>query len=463
MNNMTKKQNKKIIVVLGAGRCGTSLMMQILKKLGLSLSQNIIPAKAHNTLGPMEDAELAKVYDDLLLQIGSTRFLPISLDRLSDDLKKHIQSKLINIMKHNMNASESLWGFKDPFTSCLLPLWYRIFNSTDTVPVFILVVRNPAQSILSRKKHFGTLESIGELAWLVNYTEALHHSAADCYIAHYEDCFTRGEEMAEELLEYTGLDSFFGGKCIAEALQGVVKENLNRSIYETYEVQNEYLLKLYESLKQCRGKDFDRVKLMQTVNTCRKAMHSFRGWYEHAQTLQSREGKLAEKTKRHANLEKELSKFQSDLDTQQKKIKELTSKFQSDLDTKQKKIKELTSKFQSDLDAKQKKIKELNADLEAMVLDNNRLLIENKDLFEIAEKYRKRKSKERSSVQSWKREEIKIKNSSSYRLGLIFVMAVREPGKKTLLAPYYLLKLLWDIATNRDRDKVRKAHRNNSR
>jgi hypothetical protein len=460
---MTKKQNKKIIVVLGAGRSGTSLMMQILKKLGLSLSQNIIPAKAHNTLGTMEDAELAKVYDDLLLQIGSTRFLPISLDRLSDDLKSHIQSKLINIMKNNMNASESIWGFKDPFTSYLLPLWYRIFNSTDTVPVFILVVRNPAQSILSRKKHFGTLESIGELAWLVNYTEALHHSAADCYIAHYEDWFIRGEEMAEELLEYTGLDPFFQGKNVAEALQGVVKENLNRSIYEDYEVQNEYLLKLYESLKQCRGKDFNRVKLMQTVKACRKAMHSFRGWYEHAQTLQSREGKLAEKAKRHADLERELSKFQSDLDTKQKKIKELTSKSQSDLDTKQKKIKELTSKFQSDLDTKQKKIKELNADLEDMVLDNNRLLIENKDLFEIAENYRKRESKKLQPIQNWNREAIELKNSTSYRLGRIFIDAFREPGKRTLLIPYYLVELAWDIVIRRGKSNDEKAHRNNSR
>ena len=442
---MTKKQNNKIIVVLGAGRCGTSLMMQILKKLGLSLSQNIIPAKAHNTLGPMEDAELAKVYDDLLLQIGSTRFLPISLDRLSDDLKSRIQSKLINIMKNNMNASKSIWGFKDPFTSCLLPLWYRIFNSTDTVPVFILVVRNPAQSILSRKKHFGTLESIGELAWLVNYTEALHHSAADCYIAHYEDLFTRGEEMAEELLEYTGLDEFFQGKNVSEALQGVVKQNLNRSIYEDYEVQNEYLLKLYESLKQCRGKDFDRIKLMQTVKSCRKAMHSFRGWYEHAQTLQSREGKLAEKAKRNADLERELSKYKSDLDTKQKEIKELTSTYKSDLDT------------------KQKTIKELNADLEGMVLDNNRLLIENKDLCEINENYRKRESKKLQPIQSWNWEAIELKNSTSYRLGRIFIDAFREPGKRTLLIPYYLGELAWDIVIRRGKNTVGKAHRNNSR
>lgn len=442
---MAQTIQRKTIVVLGSGRSGTSLLMEVLAKLGMSTSKDLVLPSEQNPHGGFEDTEIFSLQNKLLNIISTTTYIPLPDDWLNLPGVSIIGSELENIAQERLQQAETIWGFKDPKTSLFLPIWTQIFNKLKIVPIYVLTLRHPAQVVLSMKKQYNTSESQSELFWLNKNVESLRHTSAGCYIAHYEDWFTRGEEMAEELLEYTGLDAFFQGKSVAEDLQGVVKQNLNRSIYEDYEVQNEYLLKLYESLKQCRGKDFDRVKLMQTVNTCRKAMHSFRGWYEHAQTLQSREGKLAEKAKRNTDLEREMSKYKSDLDTQQKKIKELTSKYKSDLDT------------------KQKKIKELNADLEDMVLDNNRLLIENKDLFEINENYRKRKSKERSSVQSWKREVIKLKNSSSYRLGLIFVMAFREPGKKTLLVPYYFLRLVWDIATNRDRNKVRKDHKHNSR
>lgn len=412
---MTALLKNRVIVVLGAGSCGTSLVMQVLNKLGLSMSQSLMPVKTHNKpFDPTEDEEIAKVYDNLLQQIGSTRLLPISFDPLPDDLNSRIQSQLTTIFRKNMDASKTIWGFKDPFTSCMLPFWFRIFNATNTVPVFILAVRNPAHSIRSRKKHFGTPESIGELAWLVNYVEALYHCAADCYIVHYEDWFKRGEEITEAFLEYTGMDAYFKEESVAEAIRGVINETLSRSIYDDYEVQNEYVIKLYDTLINCRGLDFDRADLMNTVKECRRIIRGFRGWYRHGHEL------------------KQLEKPGKDL-----------------------------AKIQTKLNRKQKQVNKLEYDLEKLVLENSRLLIENTELSDEVKNHRMQSAvtprDQARRLEYWRREAIVLKHSYSFRLGQIILNAFKLPGKNTILMPYYIVKLILYIISGRGRDELSKA------
>ena len=411
---MTAEPNKKIIVVLGAGRCGTSIVMQVLEKLGLSMSQNLVLPRAHNLRGPMEDADIAKVYDDLLQTAGSTRMMPLLLDRISDELKSQTRSRLKNIIVSNLQAANTIWGFKDPFTSSLLPLWFRIFNSTATIPVFILAVRNPAHSVISRKKHFGTLESIGELAWLVNYSEALHHTAADCYIVHYEDWFTRGEEMAGEILDYTGLNDFFGEGSVAGILESVINNEMNRSIYEDYEAQNEHVIRLYNALNNCRGRDFDRTGLMRAVKDCRSAMRDFLGWCEPRPQVGQPDALVEE-----------------------------------------------LSEVKKRLKRKRNAVDKMSSDLESLVLENNRLLNENQDLVAEVRNYRLQSAAPVPDLdiqaRQWIKECLILKNSYSYRLGQIFVNAFKAPGKNTILMPYFLVKLVLDIISGRGREELRKA------
>jgi regulator of replication initiation timing len=129
-------------------------------------------------------------------------------------------------------------------------------------------------------------------------------------------------------------------------------------------------------------------------------------------------------------------------------------------------LKKELSKLKIKLDAKQKNIKRLNSDLENLVLENNRLLIENKNISDEIENYHMQSAAPTQSqdnrINYWKREAIVLQNSYSFRLGQIIINGFKMPGKSTLLMPYYIVKMILDIIKGRGRDELKKALERNS-
>ena len=132
----------------------------------------------------------------------------------------------------------------------------------------------------------------------------------------------------------------------------------------------------------------------------------------------------------------------------------------------------------------EERIKALEHKLEELTLENNRIVMEQKDLFDEAEHLRRKiaaisrvramPGAEAASVSADKeapisllsvaqeyrpiystQEAIELRYSYSYRLGRILLDAVCRPGKNTLLMPYYLVQLVWDMVTGRGRLKVK--------
>jgi hypothetical protein len=355
---MTDNKIHRVIVVLSPGRSGTSLLMKALGAMGMRLSENMIPGSVGNPEGFFEDVDIVEVHKELLQNLNTHPVLPLPDGWFESESTKKAKPKLKKILEDRLQESNTIWGFKDPRTASFLPLWNRILSAPGTVPVFILAVRDPAVVATSLKHQVNREEVITELQWLQRTTDALYHTSADCFIVHYEDWFTRPFELAQGLLEYTGLHQYFSGD-LEVALKDVIKPNLNRSIYDDYKVQNEYVIKLYEVLKDCREAKFDRQKLMAEVKKSRRAINGFKGWY-----LQER--------KKHDQLSKVLKR---DLE----KAKEQNKK----------RIKALEAEHERSLQQKDERIKALEADLEKMVLRNNNLLKESKDYFEQIENLRK--------------------------------------------------------------------------
>jgi hypothetical protein len=302
---MTDQQAKRVIVLLSPGRSGTSLLMKALSAMGMSLSDNMIPGSVGNPEGFFEDAEIVDVHKQLLSDLGTLPTLPLPAGWLETEPTKKARPRLRKILESRLADSNSIWGFKDPRTVNFLPLWNRILNAPGTVPVFILAIRDPAAVAVSLNRQINRENTITELQWLLRTTEALNHTAADCFIVHYEDWFTRPVQQAQGLLRYTGLDQYFSGN-IEEALKNVIKPNLNRAVYEEYQVQNEYTLKLYDVLKDCRGEEFDRQRVMSVVKECRKAMNGFKGWYIEAHKNIVRKSQVIEKLEKERVREEEL-------------------------------------------------------------------------------------------------------------------------------------------------------------
>jgi len=321
--------SKKIIVILGPGRSGTSLLMHILYHLGMGVSDNLIAESVANPLGPFEDAEIFETQTALLQELGTNVFVPMPDGWLQDKASFRTIANLEKIIQNRIEKCEGIFGFKDPRTSMLIPLWVRVFNKLKISPAYILAIREPKAVISSFLRQYNQPPEMVELVVLVRLVEALYHTAADCFIVHYEDWFKdKASEVALKLLKYTGLEHYFNGN-INEVLQKVVAPNLNRAVYDEYEIKNLYILKLYEVLKHCRDTDFNRDKLMAVVKECRQAMEGFKGWYinfhKYIKEVNTLKNQIEEFKKKHQESEtivKSLSKQNEEL---KKKLEDLES------------------------------------------------------------------------------------------------------------------------------------------
>jgi len=278
---------RRIIVVLSAGRSGTSLLMQALARLGMTLSEELLGGRYENPDGFFEDVRIVELHKELLERLETKGTLPLPDDWQRHEATREISVKLRALVHDQLLHTEGIWGFKDPRTATFLPMWLRIFNAEKVNPVFILALREPASVISSFVRLYNNPPELAELVWLSRTCDALHHTGADCYIAHYEDWFSRPGDLGRELMQYSGLDTIFKGN-VDDALREVIKPNLNRSVHDPYEIGNEFVQRLFGELSVCRGAEFDRPKLMHEVRACVRAMDDFKGWYldAHRATVQ---------------------------------------------------------------------------------------------------------------------------------------------------------------------------------
>lgn len=357
---------KKIIVVLGSGRSGTSLLMRALTRFGMTISAELIPSSVQNPSGTYEDRNIFAVHSDILKALNTNQYLPMPEAWLQNKAVKDSIKKLSNIIENEIDNTPTTWGFKDPRTALFLSMWNKIFNRSKVVPIYLLAVRDPASVVNSMKFQYSYAEEVVELFWLHKNCEALLRTGANCFIVHFEEWFVNAEEVIRGLLEFTGLKFFLKEKNIAEALLDVIKPGLNRSIYENYQIQNEYVIKLYDVLKDCRGSDFDRQRLMQTVNECRKAMDGFKGWL-----IQSRQ-LIEMESNRRAKFELQLSneaKKREAIEIELERHKQRCAKLENKLEMEASKAKDSAGL-----------VNDLKHELEELVLENNKLMMVRKDI-----------------------------------------------------------------------------------
>jgi hypothetical protein len=271
--------SRQVVVVLGSGRSGTSLLMQVLVELGLQVSDNLVPANASNPEGFYEDVDLKDIQHELYSCLHGTMLTPLPRNWLDTECARKAKIGLTGILERLLQNRSGVLGIKDPRISTLLPLWVRLFNPLRVVPIYILALREPQSVISSFARQYNDPGHVAELVWLLRTVEAVENTAADCFIAHYEDWLTDAQSIAQALLHYTGLDQTFKGN-LSKVLANIVKPNLNRASKDDYEIQNPYVLKLYTALKECHGAEFDRERLMGVVKECRQAMEGFKGWYQ---------------------------------------------------------------------------------------------------------------------------------------------------------------------------------------
>lgn len=98
----------KPVLVVGTGRCGSSAMANILIHLGVYMGERFSPPDVHNPRGYFEDLDFKWLHQALLSS-------DITMDEFCASVMKYAEKR----------QRYPIWGFKDPRTSQMLPIYRR--------------------------------------------------------------------------------------------------------------------------------------------------------------------------------------------------------------------------------------------------------------------------------------------------------------------------------------------------
>lgn len=228
---LVSERPRPIVVVLGMHRSGTSLLSNALHVLGVDMADETDHVSPKNPGGFWERPELVAIHDEILAAMGRPISLPSHVlpFRPAWWRAKEVQAlkpKLKAYLREQLADSENPWGFKDPRTCRMLPLWREVFRELNLEPVYVVAVRRPAESSvsMSRKSPARRLSvASGELMWLsYNYDIARHVLLkSPAIVVDYDEWFADASAVGQRLAETLGLGELSSEE-ISECMSSIV-------------------------------------------------------------------------------------------------------------------------------------------------------------------------------------------------------------------------------------------------
>ena len=162
---------QRVIVVLGAGRSGTSTITRGLLALGVELGDQLRPGGGKNPHGFFEDEGLLKLNKRLRTTLGlrSDSVSLIQPHQWQTPAVQSLQQEAQETIRRRFGHC-SLWGYKYAGTLRMLPFWHTVFQTLDVDVRYVMAVRNPISVARSRAQLNPRrgMQERSDLEWLVN-------------------------------------------------------------------------------------------------------------------------------------------------------------------------------------------------------------------------------------------------------------------------------------------------------
>ena len=267
----------RVVVVLGMDRSGTSLCTHILNSLGIQLGENLIPPDGNNVGGYYEEREIFLTHERILSLLGRSWDTIAALQPFpplwwrSSEIESVI-GELVDLVNSRTDKFGDQWGFKDPRTVSLFPLWREVFRRCNVQPIFIVCVRNPAAVAASLSKRDGFEPRFSELLWLEKTLLAclIARRQPHC-VMYYERWFTDPSRQLQVLAETVGARvETTPGNHLATILRDDLRHDKGRAL----RIQSRVVSEFYESLRD--KENLIGVRLGRTQKMFRVARESAR-------------------------------------------------------------------------------------------------------------------------------------------------------------------------------------------
>jgi hypothetical protein len=178
--------------VAGSGRSGTSVFSGILKQLGFYVPQPEVEVDDTNPRGFGEPQWVVDYHTRLLRQAGVqvSDARPDAWFRTGKaSIQRSAQSELRDWMAEQFRISDDVI-IKDPRLAWFLPLWRRCALDLRARPVFVTLLRHPAEVLDSKQRWYGTWQPDATRAagWinLMLYTERATRDAPRAFVRYDE-------------------------------------------------------------------------------------------------------------------------------------------------------------------------------------------------------------------------------------------------------------------------------------
>jgi len=153
---------KKLIVVLGMHRSGTSVIARGLKAMGVDLGENLLPAMAEvNERGFWEDQDFLALNVELMALSGLDWYdnCPAGRFQADDTRLEPYRSRAVQLVEDRLAIYPS-FAVKDPRMAVLLPFWRAVFEQVECDVVYLIAIRNPRSVVDSivRRDGFGAVK-----------------------------------------------------------------------------------------------------------------------------------------------------------------------------------------------------------------------------------------------------------------------------------------------------------------
>ena len=170
--------NKKLIVVLGMHRSGTSAITRGLQVLGANLGNALIPPGFDNPKGFWEDKDVLRINEALLIELQSD-YDRVGLLEIDMGYRSPVISELENDAQSVLTkkfAYVDLFAIKDPRLARLLPFWQRVFVGAGLSVAYVIALRNPLSVADSLSLRNGFDPAKSSQLWHEHVLTAIHYT-----------------------------------------------------------------------------------------------------------------------------------------------------------------------------------------------------------------------------------------------------------------------------------------------
>jgi hypothetical protein len=274
-------------------RSGTSLLAGALASLGVDLGSRLIEGDDNNEEGYFEHQAIVALHKQAQLILDRRWTGPKgALDYPSVwwtwPQIRELRAELKGIVEQELAAARGPWGFKDPRTTRLLPMWQEIFAELDVEPFYFLSVRNPAAVAASIAKRDGLSAVRSQALWLQHNLDALRDLRGQrLHVLEYDRWFTDLDGQAERLWMALGGAQAARTAEIVEALSGLVHQGL-RHHQARPDGSTRFMSEVYAALAEAAQTGEIPARVWGLLAEYEEAKRILSGWSEVIQAIDDR-------------------------------------------------------------------------------------------------------------------------------------------------------------------------------